>query len=172
MNLTDNHKARGFISIQDIDATTGEVIQETELDEQNVITAEGFDYILRNLVEKGGAITQDAVVKNIVLGDDVGIGSASNPTPPTANSISLDQNAVYTIPENDITFTYPATGSFSMGVLLDGNAIVTGQGVETINYTSASIRFVDGTTLSYKRFPVRTISGLINIRITWNIQFS
>lgn len=173
MNLRDYSPAKGFISIQDIDAVTGEVISENDLDELNVITTEGFDYILRNMTEKGGAVTTDAVVTNIVLGDDVGPGgSASNPIPPTANSISLDQTPVYSIPDTDITFTYPSPGAFSMSMLLDGNAIVTGEGVETINYTSASIRFADGTSLSYKRFPVRTISSLINIRITWNIQFS
>ncbi len=170
MNLNDQKSLTGYITIQDIDKDTGEIVNE--LDEHNVITTEGFDYILRNMVEKGGAITTDAVVTNIVLGDDVGLGSASNPTAPTANSTYLDQNAVYSIPDTDITITYPSPGAFTMGVILDGNAIVTGQGVDTINYTSASIRFADGTSLSYKRFPVRTISSLINIRISWTIQFS
>jgi len=170
MNIEDTMLPIGIIKIEEIDKLSDQVAGRYE--EKNTITAEGLDNIMKNISEKGGNISSNYVISTIVLGDDVGNGSATSPEPPSILSTYLDQFPVVSVDESDVVKTYPATGQLSLGVLLDGESIVNSAGVETIDYTSATIRFRDDKCLSYKRFPVRTISRLINIRITWTISFS
>ncbi|MBG24042.1 MAG: hypothetical protein CMF22_11370 [Idiomarinaceae bacterium] len=160
----------GTVRIEEIDAATGEVVDL--YDERNTITAEGFDAILRQVINKDGMADQNHSIKTIYLGNDTGAGSANNPESPSILSTYLDQTVVYEVPEDEIIVTYPTIGEFSLSALLDGEAIVDAAGVEAINYTSATIRLNNDEAFSYKRFPIKTISRLINIRITWNIKFS
>lgn len=166
----DNIGMIGIVKIEEIDRDTGNVISEFE--QRNTITAEGFNAILQQMTGKGDGMSTDAMVKTIALGDDTGSGTATSPEPPSILSTYLDQTTVYMIPESDIVIGYPTIGEFSLSSLIVGEEIVDSMGIEAINYTSATIRLNNNETLSYKRFPIKTISRLINIRITWNIKFS
>lgn len=170
MNLKDKTGIVGIITIEHIDKATGETVDS--FTQKNVITSEGYNTILKNLTNFDTGLSTDNLVSTIKLGDDVGTtGSPEAPEPPNVLSTYLDQNVVVDVPPADITTTYPALGQFVLSTILDGQALVTAASADTIPYTSATIRFQNDVSLSYKRFPVRVISGLIDIKINWSIQF-
>lgn len=171
MKMKTESPIKGFIKIETIDKATGEILDV--YDEQNAITYEGFGSILNRLTKNDASI-EDIWIKNIVLGDDVGTGDVFEPEPETPGLNATDQNIVYAIPENNMVLVYEGVSSFQLSTILDGTQILESDfPLEVdIRFTSATIRFHDDSTLSYKRFPVRSLSRLVDIRIVWTITFS
>lgn len=170
MNMKDNTPLVGILSIEEVYRDTGEIIDSYI--QQNMITTEGYASILKNIAQFDTGMSTDNVISTIVLGDDVGSGTPSDPEPPTILSTYLDQSDVVNIPPADITITYPSVGEFVVSSILNGQQLVDAVSGETIPYTSASLRFASGESLSYKRFPVKIISRLIDVRINWSIKFN
>lgn len=163
---------RGHLKMVEINRETGE--RSVVFDDDNVITLQGFQAIMdRILTETSEPAISGAYIWNIVLGDDVGSGDQFSPEPADDTLTDSDQNVVYSIPNEDITFNNPTPKLLELGTILDGQAIMDSNFPTDVDmrYTSATIRFFDGKTLSYKRFPVRSLSRAIDIQITWQITF-
>ena len=156
------------------DKETGEVVDQ--FDEMNTITEESFSLMLKRMTyPTGNAEIAGAYLYQFILGDDVGTGSLLNPQPAVSTLTSSDQNVVYTVPNSDMAFNYVSNTELELRTVLDGDVILDNffpAGTIEMRYCSATIRYQDGTTFSYKRFPVRSLSRLINIEIIWNVNFS
>lgn len=169
--LFEDMPVKGFLTIKEIDKKTGEVL--SEYDEQNVITREGFANVLSRISRTtvDDEDVQNMFIKTIVLGDDIGNGTIFNPSPATSTLTSIDQSVVYEVPENDMNFNYVSSTTLELNTVLDGTVILDALFPEEVDmrYTSATIRFHDGKTLSYKRFPIRSLSRLVDVQINWRI---
>lgn len=156
------------------DPETGEVVNsETVFDEDNVITNEGLAEVMKRLTfPDGNANAVDAYVFNIVLGNDVGNGDLLNPQIAVSSLKSSDQSVVYEIPNADIAFTYVTATELQLGTMLNGTAILDAYFPNEVDmrYTSATIRLKNTKSLSYKRFPVRSLSRLVDIEIIWTLN--
>jgi len=155
------------------DPKTGEIkSSETIFDEDNVITNEGLAEAMKRLTfPDGDSNAVDAYVYNIVLGDDVGTGTLLDPQIAVSSLKSTDQSVVYEIPNSDISFTYTTSTELKLGTMLNGTSILDTYFPNDVDmrYTSATIRLKNGKSLSYKRFPVRSLSRLVDIEIIWTL---
>lgn len=166
MKQSDDMKMYGHLSIKPTYKPTGQVIDG--FDDRNVITFQGTSTILNRITTPSGG----SYVTHIALGDDVGNGTILQPEQATESLSGGSQAIVYEVPVNDITITYPNTYTFTMGTVLNGTDILDSNFPDEIDlrFTSATIRFNNGDVLSYKRFPVRSLSRLVDIEITWTIS--
>lgn len=170
MNLNDmNRFIRGDLAITSRLKEDGRIIDQ--LDERNVVTAQGASDLLAR-VTKNDATVSNSYVKTIALGDDVGDGTLLSPEQASELSTGTMQSVVYTVPVSDITITYPTPFSFEISTVLDGTYILENFYPSDIEmrFTSATIRYESNKTLSYKRFPVRSLSRLVDIEIRWTIS--
>lgn len=141
-----------------------------ELDEKNIVLTQGKSLILRAFGEPGHS---DYVVKTIKIGNDVGSGTILAPTPPTANLTEDDQDVVYTTPDEEFFVTFPTATSVRYLATINGaNVMAEYPALPNIVYTSASIYTISDQSITYKRFPARTISELISVDITWTITLT
>lgn len=162
---------KGIFRLEVIDKETKEVIDS--YDEENTITYEGFSEIINRLTKGDSSIT-DSWIKTIVLGDDVGTGDVFEPQSENPALNALDQSIVYEIPEEDIIINYTSPTEFDLSTILDGTTILETNFPTDVDmrFTSATIRFQNDKTMSYKRFPVRSLSRLVDIRVVWVISFT
>jgi len=103
----------------------------------------------------------------------IGTASANNPSPPTVNDTLSSMNVINTptiltpfvIGNNNatsITFTTSIIGTDVMSAYPTQNTKI---------ITSASLLNAGTDSFAYKRFPQKSISNLINIDISWTIEF-
>ena len=148
---------------------TGEVVDHFK--DHNIITKSGLDGLVRRLTT---ANDSDGYVFQFVLGNDVGTGNLFAPEPENDNISEGDQQVIYEVPANRMTFEYPQPGKIRVSTVLKGNEIMNlsqFSGEVDIRYTSASTRFRNGGVFSYKRFPVRALSFYIDISLAWTFTF-
>lgn len=171
-----NSKIRGFFTVREILKTTGEVI--SEYTEENVITEQGINTMFLRMVLPD--VTNDMKFSRFKLGIDYGLEednnpewSMLNPKPAKKDYTSLNQYVVYDVPEGDMVFDYPDQNTFQAATLLDGKYILDTYYEDDVDlrYTSATLRFFNETTFSYKRFPVRSLSRMIDVQIIWTFKF-
>jgi hypothetical protein len=137
-------------------------------EENNVVTTEGKTTILRCLTTPN---TINKVIKNIKMGSDIGTGTLLNPTAATANYISANQTFVYDIPVEDIVFSYPTPTKMTILGNIDGAKVsLLYPTAPNVLMTSATIRTNDGSIIAAKRFPARTVSGVISLDISWTLE--
>lgn len=163
----------GHLKMVTRDKTSNQVIDEYS--EDNVITLFGFSSLLKRF----NKATDDpeisgSYLNTIMLGDDVGSGTLLVPEPANENLLSLDQNVVYEVDTADLTLTYNSSKQFEYTTILDGSFILDTYFPSEIEmrYTSATMRMANLGTFSYKRFPVRSLSRLVDIEITWTFTFA
>ena len=165
---TDDFGIKGYLTIKEINKETHE--EFVVIDDNNVVTLEGYSEIFKRLYNN-----QDMTghLDSIQLGSDVGSGTAIEPEPATDSLTSSDQLVTFIVPYNDINFAFPSQREMVLSVILDGSFILDGGNVDgEVRYSSATIRFGNDKTLSYKRFPLRTITPLIDIEISWRLYFT
>jgi hypothetical protein len=164
---------RGHIAMITTDKETGKVLDTYS--EDNVITVQGFSQMVKRLtfVDSNSQIT-NSYFHNFTLGIDVGSGTLLNPQQPTEFLTSANQTVVYAVPNSDMVYEYPNSKVFRFRTILDGDEIMNTVFPSEIEmrYTSATLRFGNGVTFSYKRFPVRSLSRLVDIEIIWTITFA
>ena len=137
-------------------------------EENNVVTTEGKTTILRCLTTPN---TIDKVIKNIKMGSDVGTGTLLNPQAATASYTNADQTFVYDIPVEDVSFSYPTPTKMSILGNIDGAKVsLLYPTAPNVLMTSATIRTNDGSIIAAKRFPARTVSGVISLDISWTLE--
>lgn len=161
----------GYLQVTHRDTTTGEII--SVYDDQQQITTQGNQKLVERL-SRDNSSEDGTYFWDIHLGDDVGqFGTTLEPKPATAGYTSVNQNVVYVIDNSDIVITTPTDKSVQFYFNKSGADIIAEEmpASGNIKYSSATLRFFNGTTFSVERFPTVTISGNINIEITWTIIF-
>ena len=168
MRINDNCGVTGVLGIKFRHKETGEIVDEFK--QYNVITKEGFAELSKRL----SGNTDTSYIDHIVLGTDVGSGTQIEPEPAKDYFTASFQTELYTIPASDITVTYVSPTVFSFGCILDGAAMLSELGTteSEARFSSATLRFNNGKTCSFKRFTVKSITSIINIEVTWTINLS
>lgn len=160
----------GVVTIRTICKKTGDVIDEFK--DNNVVTLNGMEHLWTRA--EGDKKTSDYTIQNFVLGSDFGVEEGGDwsifaPKPAQNNYTNENQFVIYEDSPTNTVFEYPDLNEMQVGTLLDGEAILDEYFPDevTVRYNSATIRFGDGTVFSYKRFPVRSISRLVDVQILW-----
>lgn len=165
----------GWITIREICKATGDILHEYT--DKNVITEQGINTLYFRMVMDDDDNTMK--FSRFKLGIDYGLEEDANPEwsvlapkPAEKGYTSLNQFVVYDVPEHDMAFDYPDDNTFQASTLLDGKFILDSYFPEEVDmrYTSATLRFFNETTFSYKRFPVRSLSRLIDVQIIWTFK--
>lgn len=139
-----------------------------EFEEKNIILDQG-----RRLFLRAASGDINSTVKTIKIGKDVGTGTLLNPQQPVGSLTETAQDVVYTTPEAEFFVTYPTTNSVRYLATINGANVMTGYPtLPNVVYTSASIYTLGGKSITYKRFPARTISSLISVDISWTITLT
>lgn len=186
MNTTENE----FISIRgDVEITEYEVLTDENgvillddqgkpkrgkqighFEEKNIVLNQGRTFILQAFAE---AANSAKTVKTIKIGNDVGVGTILAPQEPTASYTEANQNVVYTTPDPEFFVSYPGVGQVRFLATINGANVMSNYPTQpNIIYTSASIYTVEDKSVTYKRFPARTISSLISVDISWTITLT
>lgn len=148
---------------------TGKVVGE--YDECNIVFKQGKRFILQAFAQ---AINSQKTVRTIKIGNDVGAGgTVLSPTPPTANETEAIQTVVYETPVQEFFVSFPNDSSVRFLATINGANVMTGFPTQpNVIYTSASIYTLENKSVTYKRFPARTISSLISVDISWTITLT
>lgn len=165
--LQDTIHTNGRLKIREKHAITGDLIRE-EFSEHNVVTIQGASVFLERLTKNTGG----SYIYTIYLGDDVGNGSLLNPESEKETYTGAIQNIIYQIPVNEITISYPDPFTFEIATVLSGTTILENMFPNEIDlrFTSATIRFANDDVFAYKRFPVRSLSRLVDIELIWTVS--
>ena len=118
----------------------------------------------------GDALTTETVATNTSI---VGTPSLSNPRPAKVTETDSSMSLI-NIPTDTTPFTigYASTTSVSFSTTVSGDVVLVAYPSETTKIiTSAGLYTGNDNVFAYKRFPQKSISALINIDITWTIQF-
>lgn len=143
----------------------GEVVGTYE--EKNIVLTQGKGIILRAWAD---ALNASSTVKTIKIGSDVGTGTILAPQEPTADLTEAAQTVVYETPDAEFFVSYPTSNSVRFLATINGaNVMSNYPTLPNVIYTSASITTQDDKSVTYKRFPARTISALISVDISWTI---
>lgn len=175
-NIKSKMNIMGILSIKEIDKETGEVVGSYE--DENVITEQGVNTLFFRMATSD----QDNVsmFDRFFLGDDYGekeepLGGWEplNPLPASRRYTTLNQDTVYDVPSEDMVFSYKDENTIQVSTLLDGSFILDSFFEDEVDmrYCSATMRFKGGTTFAYKRFPMRSLSRLIDVQIVWTFRF-
>lgn len=174
--INDDFAVMGTIDITEYCKKTGEVVGH--FSDENVITEQGINTLFLRLALEDN---QDRMMfTNFSLGNDDGSQEDStggwtqlDPMPAKKRYTSMNQLTVYDVPPVDMVFDYPSQNEFQAATLLDGDYILDNFYPDEVDmiYTSATLRFKNGTSFSYKRFPARSLSRLIDVQIIWTFKF-
>lgn len=167
---------QGILTIREICKSTGQIIDEYV--DNNVITLQGINtlFLRMSLPDNDTTMKLSRFKIGIDYGENEDLSSGwtmLNPKPAQKTYTSLNQFVVYEVPESDMIFDYPDSNTLQAATLLDGKYILDSffPGEVDLRYTSATFRFANETTFSYKRFPVRSLSRLIDVQLVWTFKF-
>lgn len=160
----------GVVSIKTICKKTGKVLDEFK--DSNVVTLGGMKKMWERTTSSGSVT--DNTIQYFSLGKDYGIEEGGDwnifsPKPAENTYTANNQFVIYNDNPSNTVYEYPSDNELQVGTLLDGEYIIDTffDDEVTVMYNSATIRFGDGTVFSYKRFPVRSISRLVDVQILW-----
>lgn len=166
-----NHSIIGEVTIVTRDKTTGEVVDSFG-PHRNKVTDAGVAglWTRASTVDAGNAYRLDTIHLGSDFGDPAS-WSIFNPEPAQRTFTSTDQAVVWTIPSADMSFEFPTDPAMRARVLIDGQTLMDDNFPSEVNltYSSMTLRFANGTVLSYKRFPIRSISREVDVEIVWTI---
>lgn len=154
----------GHLEIEEVCNITG--VSSIVYSDKNKIVNTGFQSFLEVVTARN---QYPFGFGGIFLGDDFGAGTIEEPSPPTDDMTSGDQNVTYTVLDKDIFIDYPAENKLRFTAIVDGSEIQKGGGDSRLLITSASIRNGRGDIVAYKRFAGRSVSPLITLNIRWTI---
>jgi len=156
----------GHLRMRERDKASGVILSDEG--EGNVITTQGASIILNRMTQDTGG----SFINTIYLGDDVGDGNLLAPAPEQDSFTGATQAIVYSVPYNDINIIYPDPYTFEVTTVLDGTSILDNNFPQEIDlrFTSATLRFDNLAAFAYKRFPVRSLSRLVDIEMIWTVS--
>lgn len=163
--MKDSPMVKGFLTIEAIDKETGTITQR--FSDANVVTSSGIEKLTDAL--QGASASLDT----FVFGNDVGTGTELFPESAKASYTSSTQNTLFTVSASNIVITNPSGNTMKAETVVSGSTLLNNQfqSEVSLNVTSGTFRFSDNTTFSYKRFPAIVISRMVDISITWEIEF-
>lgn len=137
-------------------------------EEKNIVLTQGKGFILRAFADDANSVN---TVKTIKIGSDVGTGTILLPEEPTAALTEADFDEVYETPAPEFFISYPSATSVRFLATINGANVMASYPTQpNVIYTSASIFTNEDKSVTYKRFPARTISALISVDISWTIS--
>lgn len=168
MNNLDKLQAKGIVTINTYESGTENLLDS--YCDKNTITIEGITEIINRILTNSG--TSDAIVTRLVLGDDAGTGTLLSPSAAQPTLSGSDQSQVYEVRTGDLQIGSSGSRRIVASAVMYGSDIMNNEFPTDIvlNFCSATLRFENGVALAYKRFPVRSLSRLVDITITWEIE--
>lgn len=163
----------GILTINSIDKKTGEVVDS--FSDRNVVTLSGMGWMWKRLSQKDGS--SPFRFHHFTLGDDTGESEGGDwneffPKPADASYDKSFQDIVHEDSPDNLVDSYPTDNKLQLSSLLDGQAILDNEfpNETEVPYNSVTLRFANNEVFSYKRFPVRTITRLLDIQIIWEFS--
>ena len=160
----------GVVTIRTISKETGEVLDEFV--DNNVVTTVGMEHLWKRVSDSQDA--NNYTLQYFVLGSDYGVEEGGDwsmfaPKPAKKEYTKDNQIILYEDDPANTAFAYPSDTELQVGTILDGSYIINNffSSETVIFYNSATIRFGDGTVFSFKRFPVRSITKVVDVQISW-----
>lgn len=158
----------GDFDMKLINNQSGELIDE--IHEPNVIVQNAY-YEQLDLLDNN-----NEYIYKVKLGDDVGNGTISEPEQPTLNTTASEQNIVLPVGDvSDITVQRSidyTDYSLTTFTLISGTDVLETTGEDSIEFTSAGLYMSNDGLFAYRRFPVRSISSVVDVSITWTIYYN
>lgn len=157
----------GYVTIEMIDPNTNEVIDHYE--DHNTVTLEGMSTLINTLIKPD----VNETISRVLIGDDTGNGTLESPQEESPNDSSSTQNVVFEVPSSDIDFRRIGGEKISMSFRVNGESLMNNMFPNDVfkEICSSTLRFDNGMSFAYKRFPVRTLSRLVDISMTWELSF-
>lgn len=160
----------GVLTIRTIDKQTGNIVDEYS--DRNVVTVSGMGYMWQRLSKKSGSLPFK--FDHFTFGSDTGAASGGPwdeflPKPAENTYTKSNQTVIYEDDPANLVDTYPEPNTLQLSSLLDGQFILDNYfpSETEVIYNSATLRFANDEVFSYKRFPVRTISRLLDVQVIW-----
>lgn len=164
LNDEQSIRVRGDIVIVERNIETGEVVKE---ETQNVVLNQGKKILIDGISKNTAG---QNIIKTLKIGRDVGTGTIMQPQDATSDLTEATLEEVYTTPEAEFSVSYPTNNSVRFTSILNGiNVMNQHPNQPNVIYTSATLVTSNGKSVTYKRFPARTISSLISVEITWTL---
>lgn len=163
-------RIQGKLKITTTDIETGEVIDVYGFD-KNMVVDSGVDTMwLRAATDD---VSEQYRLDTIHLGDDYGsdtLWGIFNPEPPSRGFTSANQNVTHVL--QSVQFDFPTDEFLRVTASVSGTELMNTYFPAEIDYrfTSATLRFNNGSVFSYKRFPIRSISRAVNVEFDWRFS--
>lgn len=155
---------KGVFAVTVTNRDTGEVVDEYK--ERNVLVLDSKTAITRAI-----AGNPFGVIRTIKLGNDNGGGTNDSPFPAQESYDENVMNVVYQ-KNSGIQVGYPNPITVAFNTTIRGDDVMDNYPGETnIMFCSAALHTNDGKVFAYKRFPQKSISGVLDISIVWSIGF-
>lgn len=174
--IDEQYGVKGVLTIKEFSKETGELLSSWT--DENVITTLGMNTLFLRAALPDEEETM--IFHRFCIGIDTGDNEDPsggwddlNPRPAKKEYTSLNQYVVYEVHPEDMVYDHISTHEFQASTLLDGEYVLNTFYPDDpdIRYTSATLRFENDTTFSYKRFPVRSLSRLIDVQLMWSFTF-
>ena len=160
----------GVVTIRTISKETGEVLDEFV--DNNVVTTVGMEHLWKRASDNQDA--NNFTLQYFALGTDYGVEEGGDwsmfaPKPAKKEYTKDNQIILYEDDPVNTAFLYPSDTELQVGTILDGAYVINNffPSETIVFYNSATIRFGDGTVFSFKRFPVRSITKVVDVQISW-----
>lgn len=126
-------------------------------------------------LDTGTGIISIELLDTTIISTDTDIRTLHPEVPSDITSVTLDAEGYLFISSgsaSDINLgkiTLPDGNTLQVGTLIDGKFVMDTYFPNEVDvvYNSATIRFENDEVFSYKRFPVRTISRLVDVQVIW-----
>lgn len=167
MNIKDkiDNELIGHLQFDIVDAKTDEVLDT--FSEKQIIVLDAREALISGISDPSTGTT----ISSIKLGDDVGTGTIDNPQPALNTYDETTMNVIFDAPYTLIR-TNPTPISVSYAVTIIGVDVMALYPGDTSKiFTSAALHTGNGNVFSYKRFPKKSISELVNINIQWTLSY-
>lgn len=171
MKFSDNitNSINGDLSIKFIDRSSQKIIDQ--VDGSNIVVKNAYIQSLQFFDTGVGNF-----INHIKFGDDVGTGNISGPEQPTLDTTKDEQNVVLPTPQTDqivvnrsVSTTDVSITSF---VIINGSDILDLTGQDSIEFTSIGLYLDNDELFAYRRFPIRSISRVVDVSINWTIYYN
>lgn len=167
--MKESPKVKGFVTITTKNAETGEVLHSYS--DKNIVTTAGITR-LTDIISPGGSVTSPSLSK-FVFGNDVGTGTEIFPESAKAGYTSNTQDTLFSVEQANIAFSNPTGNMLVAESTISGSNLMDARfpSLISLNVTSGTFRFSDDVVFSYKRFPAIVISRMVDVVVTWEIEF-
>lgn len=160
----------GKVKMVFTDKKTGDIIETYE--DNNLFINLGRNAFLRAISTPGST---DHIINALNFGTDFGDPNEwdiFDPEPPALDFTSANQDVIFTISTPALQVTNVAFDRVRFSTVLDGGDVLDlFPGAIDVRYSSLTLTTGNGDPVVYKRFPVKSISRLVSVDVTWDLYF-